>query len=291
MMNQLGQIIRSHGRRFTVESGHEIYECTTRGKRADFVCGDWVDILVQNKEQAVIQRSKERRTLLCRQDEWKTKLIAANVTQILFVIAAVPTPNKDLLGRCLISAEAGGMKPVVIVNKTDLQGTVDLLRKLELHQKLGYPVITVSAQQDVAPIRLVLQDQTSIFVGQSGMGKSTLTNALLPSANARIGHISTALDAGRHTTTHATLHHLNADSHLIDSPGLQSFGLRHLKATELTQYFPEMRPLIGQCRFHNCSHRVEPDCAIMAASKTGAIAQSRLSLLQRLTNELAPPKS
>ncbi|MBN3003044.1 ribosome small subunit-dependent GTPase A [Chromobacterium alkanivorans] len=290
MTGQTGQIIRSHGRRFIVESGGQAYDCTTRGKRVDFACGDWVDILVQNKEQAVIERSQERRSLLYRQDDWKTKVIAANVTRILFVIAAVPSPNEELLGRCLIAAEAGDIDPVIVVNKADLPETADLLRKLELYRQLGYQVVTLSAKQDVAPLLPLLQGQTSVFVGQSGMGKSTLTNALLPDANARIGDISTALDSGRHTTTHATLYHLNADSHLIDSPGLQEFGLKHLKAAELTRYFPEMRPLIGQCRFHNCSHRVEPNCAIMASCESGAIAKSRLSLLQRLTDELSPSK-
>lgn len=286
MTASTGQIIRSHGRRFIVEADGQTFDCTTRGKRVDYACGDIVDILIQNREQAVIERAHERRSLLYRQDEWKTKVIAANVTRILFVIAAVPTPNEELLGRCLIAAEAGDIDPVIVVNKSDLPETTALLEKLQLYVNLGYKLVTLSAKQDFSPLKPLLSGHTSVLVGQSGMGKSTLTNALLPDANARIGDISEALDSGRHTTTHATLYHLDEDSHLIDSPGLQEFGLKHLKSTDLIHYFPEMRRYIGQCRFHNCSHCVEPNCAIIAAAEQGAISKHRLDLLQRLSREL-----
>lgn len=286
MTASTGQIIRSHGRRFIVEADGQTFDCTTRGKRVDYACGDIVDILIQNREQAVIERAHERRSLLYRQDEWKTKVIAANVTRILFVIAAVPTPNEELLGRCLIAAEAGDIDPVIVVNKSDLPETAALLGKLQLYVNLGYKLVTLSAKQDFSPLKPLLSGHTSVLVGQSGMGKSTLTNALLPDANARIGDISEALDSGRHTTTHATLYHLDENSHLIDSPGLQEFGLKHLKSTDLIHYFPEMRRYIGQCRFHNCSHCVEPNCAIIAAAEQGAISKHRLDLLQRLSREL-----
>ncbi|MFB9156721.1 ribosome small subunit-dependent GTPase A [Chromobacterium violaceum] len=286
MTASTGQIIRSHGRRFIVEADGQTFDCTTRGKRVDYACGDIVDILIQNREQAVIERAHERRSLLYRQDEWKTKVIAANVTRILFVIAAVPTPNEELLGRCLIAAEAGDIDPVIVVNKSDLPETAALLEKLQLYVNLGYKLVTLSAKQDFSPLKPLLSGHTSVLVGQSGMGKSTLTNALLPDANARIGDISEALDSGRHTTTHATLYHLDENSHLIDSPGLQEFGLKHLKSTDLIHYFPEMRRYIGQCRFHNCSHCVEPNCAIIAAAEQGAISKHRLDLLQRLSREL-----
>lgn len=114
------------------------------------------------------------------------------------------------------------------------------------------------------------------------MGKSTLTNALLPEAAARVGDISVALDSGKHTTTHAALYHLDSESHLIDSPGLQEFGLGHIGATVLPALFPEIRPYIGQCRFHNCSHRMEPSCAIKQACDDGQISPARLTLLQKL---------
>lgn len=289
MRAAIGQIIRSHGRRFIVEAEGQTYGCSTRGKRVDFACGDRVEILIQNKEQAVIEESLPRSSLLYRQDDWKTKVIAANVSRILFVIAAVPSPNEELLNRCLIAAEAADIDPVILINKADLPETAALIEKLQPYAALGYKMITLSAKEDMSPLLPLLDGETCVFVGQSGMGKSTLTNALLPEANARIGDISEALDSGKHTTTHATLYHLDtlsAGSDLIDSPGLQEFGLKHLQATDLLHYFPEMRPLIGQCRFHNCTHRKEPDCAIKQAAADGTISRQRLDLLQRLSNEL-----
>ncbi|KZE27335.1 ribosome small subunit-dependent GTPase A [Crenobacter luteus] len=285
-MKQQGLIVKSHGRRFIVESQGHTYDCTTRGKRVDYACGDIVDILVQNREQAVIERVHERQSLLYRQDDWKTKLIAANVTRILFVIAAVPTPSEELLNRCLLAAEAYDIDPVIVVNKTDLPETGALLERLAPYAGLGYRIVTVSAKADIAAIRPLLAGETSVLVGQSGMGKSTLTNAILPHAEARVGDISEALDSGRHTTTHATLYHLDGDSRLIDSPGLQAFGLNHLKVPELPHYFPELRPLIGKCRFHNCAHLQEPGCAVKQAAADGAILPFRFDFLQRLSREL-----
>lgn len=285
-MTQTGQIIRSYGRRFIVETAGRTYDCTTRGKRVNYACGDFVDILIQNEEQAVIEGAQERRSLLYRQDDWKTKMIAANVTRILFVTAAVPTPSEEFLNRGLIAAEAADIEPIILVNKSDLPESAAWLQKLEMYRELGYRILSLSAKQSVDELRPLLAGHTSVFVGQSGMGKSTLTNALLPDARARIGDISTALDSGRHTTTHAALYHLDENSHLIDSPGLQEFGLKHLNAVDLIHYFPEMRPLIGQCRFHNCAHLAEPDCAIKEAAKSGKISQFRMELLQRLTSEL-----
>jgi ribosome biogenesis GTPase len=287
MTTLIGQIIRSHGRRFVVEVAGREYDCTTRGKRVDFACGDMVDILVSNEEQAVIEACHERGSLLYRQDEWRTKMIAANVTRILIVTAAVPTPSEEFLNRCLIAAEAGDIDPVIVVNKADLPETAALLKSLETYRQMGYQLITLSAKEDVSSLLPWLAGQTCVMVGQSGMGKSTLTNALLPDARARTAEISTALDTGRHTTTHASLYHLDAESKLIDSPGLQEFGLKHLEASQLIYYFPEMRPLIGKCRFHNCSHRAEPGCALKEAREAGLIKPFRMDLLQRLINSLS----
>ncbi|MFN4235993.1 MAG: ribosome small subunit-dependent GTPase A [Vogesella sp.] len=284
-MKQQGQIIRSYGRRFIVETGGRTYDCTSRGKRVDFACGDFVTLSIINDEQAVIEQVDERHSLLYRQDEWRTKLIAANVTRILFVTAAVPSPSEELLNRCLLAAEAADIEPVILINKSDLPETAAWLDKLRPYEALGYRLHVVSAREDVSSLRQLLQGHTSVFVGQSGMGKSTLTNALLPEAAARVGDISVALDSGKHTTTHAALYHLDGDSHLIDSPGLQEFGVGHIAATALPALFPEVRPYIGQCRFHNCTHRMEPSCAIKQACDDGHIAPARLELLQKLVTQ------
>ena len=161
---EIGQIIRSHGRSFIVEVNGREYNCSTRGKRVDFACGDIVDILVQNQKQAVIESVHERQSLLYRRDEWRTKIIAANVTRILFVIAAVPTPSEEFLNRCLIAAEAANIDPVIVVNKSDLPQTAALLSSLETFQQMGYQLVTLSAKQDVSLLLPWLSGQTCVML-------------------------------------------------------------------------------------------------------------------------------
>ena len=287
-MIETARIIASYGRRYIVRTPvGQLYDATTRKKRVDFACGDWVNMVVQNAKQAVIEDFQPRKSLLYRQDAWKTKLIAANVERLFIVLAAVPSPSEILLQRALLAAEAGEIEPFIVLNKTDLAETALWRERLAFYQDLGYPLIEVSALNSVEPLRPLLAGYTSIFLGQSGMGKSTLTNALLGEALARTNDISAALDSGKHTTTHAQLYDLADNTFLIDSPGLQEFGVHHLAVPDLLHYFPDMRHLIGQCRFHNCTHRQEPNCAIKAAVEQGAVAASRLAFLQRITDELS----
>ncbi|HFC8518356.1 ribosome small subunit-dependent GTPase A [Neisseria weaveri] len=287
MTDNTAQIITSYGRRYIVRTadGHT-FDATTRKKRVDFACGDCVKITPINEQQAVIEDYLPRESLLYRQDSWKTKLIAANVTQLLIVMAAVPSPSEMLLQRALLAAEAGNIRPVILLNKADLPETAFWRERLKFYESLGYPVIEVSALDNADSLRPVLHGHTNIFLGQSGMGKSTLTNALLGSQTARVGDISAALDSGRHTTTHAQLYDLDGETQLIDSPGLQEFGLHHLDASQLLYYFPDFRDLAGQCRFHNCTHRAEPGCAVKAAAEQGSVSESRLRFLQKITDEL-----
>lgn len=287
-MIETARIITSYGRRYIVRTpAGQLYDATTRKKRVDFACGDWVDMVVQNAKQAVIEDFQPRKSLLYRQDAWKTKLIAANVERLFIVLAAVPSPSEILLQRALLAAEAGEIEPFIVLNKTDLAETALWRERLAFYQDLGYPLIEVSALNSVEPLRPLLAGYTSIFLGQSGMGKSTLTNALLGETLARTNDISAALDSGKHTTTHAQLYDLADNTFLIDSPGLQEFGVHHLAVPDLLHYFPDMRHLIGQCRFHNCTHRQEPNCAIKAAVEQGVVAASRLAFLQRITDELS----
>ena len=289
---QQGQIVISYGRLYIVQAGSVRYECTTRSKRVDFACGDLVEINPQNARQAVIERCLPRHSLLYRQDRWRSKLIAANVDQLLFVCAAVPSPSEEFLNRALVAAEAADITPLIVVNKADLTETAAWLAQLAIYQEIGYQIITLSALKDSSTLLPTLSGKTSLLLGQSGMGKSTLLNALLPGAQARTGEISAALDSGRHTTTHAALYQLNETSLLMDTPGLQEFGLLHLQRADLLHYFPEMRRYIGQCRFHNCTHRQEPGCAVKAAADAEQISKKRLGFLQKLTDELdgAPAK-
>lgn len=290
-MHETAQIITSYGRRYIVrtDSGRR-YEASTRKKRVDFACGDFVRITPSNTEQAVIEDYLPRQSLLYRQDAYKSKLIAANVSQLIIVTAAVPSPSETLLQRALIAAEAAHIRAAILLNKADLPESAALATTLEKYRTLGYPVISVSALDTEAlknSLQPLLAGHTSIFLGQSGMGKSTLTNALLGQQVARTSEHSAALDSGKHTTTHAQLYDLDAASKLIDAPGLQEFGLHHLSIAELPHYFPDCLPLIGQCRFHNCTHRAEPGCAFKAAAEQGELDSSRLALLQKITDELS----
>ena len=286
-MPQTAQIITSYGRRYIVRTTDQhTYEASTRSKRTDYACGDWVSIQIINGEQAVIESVQPRQSLLYRQDAWKSKLIAANVTQLLIMVAAEPSPSEALLQRALIAAEAAHICAVIVINKADLPSTAALQEKLSFYAKLGYEIITLSALGNVDSLRDQLHGETNILLGQSGMGKSTLTNALLGATLARTQTISTALDSSKHTTTHAQLYDLDDTTKLIDSPGLQEFGLHHLAAADLLRYFPDLKHLIGQCRFHNCSHRAEPNCAVKAAAERGEVSAERVALLQKITDEL-----
>lgn len=282
------QITASFGRRYIVRTPDgKTYEATTRKKRIDFACGDQVHINHINQQQVVIEDYLPRSSLLYRQDSTRSKLIAANVTLMLIVLAAVPTPSEMLLQRALLAAEAAQIQPLIVLNKADLPENDIWLQKISFYQGLGYELINISALRDVKKLRNRLQDECAILLGQSGMGKSTLTNALLGNIQARVGEISTALDSGRHTTTHAQLYDLDNNSQLIDSPGLQAFGLHHLQIANLLSYFPDMRSYIGKCRFHNCSHRQEPGCALKQAVNEHKIEPERLQFLQNITNELS----
>lgn len=287
MTQNTAQIIASYGRRYIVRTPEKrTFEASTRSKRTDYACGDWVQIQIINAEQAVIEQHLPRQSLLYRQDAWKSKLIAANVSQLWVVTAAVPSPSETLLQRALIAAEAAEIDARIVLNKSDLPESAMWREKLRFYEKWGYQVVELSALNDVSCLKPLLQGNTNIFLGQSGMGKSTLTNALLGEHIARTNDISAALDSGKHTTTHAQLYDLDDETKLIDSPGLQEFGLHHLKLGDLPQYFPDLRHLIGQCRFHNCSHRAEPNCAFKLAAERGEIRSERLELLQKISDEL-----
>lgn len=282
-----GRVIAAFGRHFTVETGDGMrLECVTRGRRRDVACGDRVLVAESGRDQGVIESIEPRTTLLYRSDAFKQKLIAANVDQVVFVLAGRPSYSEDLLSRCLIAAEAAGVGAVVVLNKADLvEETARAAADLAWLETLDYPLVKLQAKRDIAPLRPHLAGKLSVLVGQSGMGKSTIVNALVPDAAARVGEVSEALDSGRHTTTHVRSYALGDDSELIDSPGLQEFGLVHVADDRLAWALPEFRPYLGQCRFHNCRHVAEPKCTVSAACERSEIRPERLALYRRVLEE------
>jgi ribosome biogenesis GTPase len=284
------QVIAAFGRQYLVRlaDGSEL-ACLTRGKKSEVVCGDRVEIKLtgdastENDAQGVIERIAPRRSLLHRSDAFREKLIAANVTQIIVVVAAEPSFSDELLARCLVAAYDQKLDVLIVLNKCDLAEAAAAARKrLIPYTTIGYRVLELSAKQDVAQLRPFLAGHTSVLVGQSGMGKSTLINALLPDAQAATREISAALDSGKHTTTHARLYRLDETSSLIDCPGVQAFGLHHLSFGGIEQGFVEFAQYLGQCRFHDCHHTHEPGCALREAVAAGKINARRLDLFQQI---------
>lgn len=283
---EAGLVIAAYGKRYGVElaDGREL-SCVTRGKKTDLACGDRVWVKLTDKLEGVIEKTDERSSLLYRSNAFRSKLLAANVTQAVIVLATKPSFYEELLNRCLIAAEAAGVKAIIVLNKCDLVDASNARDRLALYKELGYEVLPLSATQDVSPLFTVLNDHTSVLVGQSGMGKSTIINGLLPDINVRTQIVSEVLDSGKHTTTAARLYHLNTSSHIIDSPGLQEFGLHHLTLDELEHAFVEFRPFLGKCRFNNCRHLQEPECAISHAVEEKLISKERFDCYRGLAKE------
>ena len=283
-----GTVVAAYGKRYDVELQEgSVISCVTRGKKSELACGDRVSVKITSAGEGVVEQFNERTSLLYRSNEFRKKLLAANVTQMILVVAARPSFYPELLDRALIAAETEHIRAIILLNKCDLPESREAAEQLQPYANLGYHVIQISAQGNVSPLQSWLQGQTSILVGQSGMGKSTLVNALLPDAKSRTREISSVLDSGKHTTTAARLYHLDADSHLIDSPGLQEFGLSHLSFDQIEHGFVEFRPYLGKCRFNNCRHASEPGCAIHAAVESGKISAERLACFHRLAGKPA----
>ncbi|MET0266873.1 MAG: ribosome small subunit-dependent GTPase A [Duganella sp.] len=286
-------IIAAHGRHYLAEVDGVKLQCVTRGKKTNVAVGDIVHITTTSNDQGVIDRIAERKTLLYRSDQYKSKLLAANLTQLFIVVATEPGFADDLVSRSLVAAEAAGIKAHLILNKTDVAAALPRTReRVAAYGALGYPVHEVSAtarpEEAVAILQPLLAGQSSILIGQSGMGKSSLINLLVPEADIAVREISAALDTGKHTTTFTRLYQLpalGAGSSIIDSPGFQEFGLYHLSEGMLERAFVEFAPYLGHCKFYNCRHLIEPQCAVLAAVAEGKIAPMRHTLYGQLLHE------
>ncbi len=298
-------LVASYGRHYLARSiddqegiDHQaLYQVTSRGKQHLGAVGDILEVQETGPEQAVIETITTRKNLLYRSDAYKSKSIASNVDQILIVLATEPGFSPDLLGRAVIAAETADIIPRIILNKCDLPDKLPAARKmLEPYIAMGYPVHEMSVKHDPASVAALAEHvygKVSVLVGQSGMGKSTLLNALIPNAAAQTQEHSKKLDSGKHTTTACRYYDLPSrpgndsgfNGALIDSPGFQEFGLAHLSESELQHAFIEFRPLLGQCKFHNCSHGDEPGCVIRAEVESGNISAQRVELFRQLRHE------
>jgi ribosome biogenesis GTPase len=290
----LGLVVRGHGRHYIVEDAEgQRRVCHPRGKKSDCVVGDQVRWAPSGSDEGVIEAVEPRRNLLFRQDEWKTKSFAANLDQLLILVAVEPVFSESQLCRAMIAAESAGIATTIALNKTDLPGTAHARERLAPYRAMGLPMmeLAMKAEPDAARAQLLpwLQGKRSFVLGPSGTGKSTLINLLVPDAKAQVGDISVALNSGRHTTTTTQWYWVDAqrESALIDSPGFQEFGLHQIDPAALARLMPDLSAHADHCRFYNCSHQHEPGCGVREAVDAGQISASRYRIYGEILAELS----
>ncbi|HEV7164902.1 MAG TPA: ribosome small subunit-dependent GTPase A [Gammaproteobacteria bacterium] len=286
-----GRVVAGHGRRYVVETANGTrLLCLTAGRSLQPVCGDRVQV-EPDADGALIRKVLPRTSLFSKTDDrGKSIPAAANLDLVLVALAVEPRPDSFLTDKYLAAIGAMGLKPGIVFNKIDLPdaSAVEADTHLTYFEKLGYPVFRLSTKGKLGleSLRTALSDKCSLLVGQSGVGKSSLLNILVPEARSRITELSAATGEGKHTTTSTTLHPLPGGGSLLDSPGVRDLSLAHCPPEALKSLFVEFTPRAGHCRFADCLHITEPSCAVRAAVENKEIPESRYKSYQRLVKTM-----
>lgn len=289
---QYGLVVAYHGSSVEIEDeSRQVHPCKLRQNLEPLVTGDRVIWRPLKDGSGVVVARNERRSALTRPDaSGRMKSVAANIDKVFVVVAPVPALVLGMLDRYLIAVETLHLKPIILVNKVDLldqAGRKEMEQALHLYKQLGYSILYVSAEtrHGLDELNQSLEKQVSVFVGQSGVGKSSIITSILPDVEIAVSAVS-AKGKGRHTTTTARLYHLPSGGDLIDSPGIREFGLWHMSPDEVYRGFIELQPLLGECRFRNCEHDAEPGCVVQKALAEGKISAQRMQSCRRIIASL-----
>jgi len=291
---QKGLIISHFGSQIDVEAVDsentgEITRCHIRSNIEQLVTGDQV-VWRKGNPTGVVVALLPRQSILQRPDNYnRIRPVAANIDQIILVIAPQPEPHPNLIDRYLVAAEVSEIKPIILLNKIDtltdeFNSSIDAIESL--YASIGYTMLRASTKTSHGLTELTeqLKNHTNVFVGQSGVGKSSLINALLPNLDIKVGELSESTGQGIHTTTTARLYHFPAGGDLIDSPGIREFGLWHIEKRDLLDGFVEFRPHIGLCKFRDCNHESEPGCRLLKAVEDGEVSEQRMDSYRHILN-------
>ena len=291
-----GLVVSHHGRKLMVETDdNQQYDCKLRQNLGDIACGDSVVIQIDQHDHGVVVAVNERKNVLEKTGfGGQAKTVAANIGQVVIVCSVEPEPNDYLIDRYLTAAENLPAEALIVINKIDLlhddnKAVIESIRKT--YTSIGYRVIDTSIEKDTGldELKAALKNTTSILVGLSGVGKSSLVKMLLPDIDIRIGEISIASKEGKHTTTVSSLYHLPDGGALIDSPGVRDFTPWNRDKEDIVNGFIELKPYQGYCKFSNCSHTTEPGCAITEALEKGELSQQRVNSFKKMLEDLEQP--
>lgn len=295
---QSGQVIAHFGTQVLVEAGQtensqrQQVRCYMRTNLGGLVTGDKIIWRLGQEGHGVVVARVDRQSELQRPNMYgELKPVAANVDYMVIVVAPEPHAHRNLIDRYLVAAEISGIEPVLCLNKTDLindDNREHFEQLIRDYEKIGYRFVRASSKVEdgLNELKQLLKDRISVFVGQSGVGKSSIISTLLPDEDIKVGALSEQSRKGRHTTTTATLFHLPSGGDLIDSPGIREFGLWHMSEEDVLAGFKEFEPFIGTCKFRDCHHEAEPGCAIKHALKSGDISQGRFDSYQQIIASL-----